>query len=106
MATRLEEHRKVLEAADGLGPLLRLEELQPDEVALVNAVFLRRCQVVGTDDITKIYEAYIKTLHEWGVMCPHPSVHRLYNGWLKSDVPEPESTWFLCGLCNCMVINR
>ncbi len=107
MATRLEEHRRTLEAADGFGPLLRLEELQPDEVALINAVFLRRCQVAGSDvDITKIYEAYVKTLHEWGVMCPHPPVHRLYNGWMKSDVPEPDCVWFTCILCNCMVINR
>ena len=97
-----------MELEDYLGPLLVLETLGPDEVALVNRSFLERCQrdrVTGIDDI---YGAYVSSLHEWGIMCPHPQHRRRYDGWHGSDVPLPfdESPWYDCGLCGTAVINR
>lgn len=106
--TRLERHRTEFSLARGVGPLLQLEELDPDEICLVNAEFLERARRINADDITKMYDAYISTLHNWGVMCPHPQPHRLYDGWHRTDTPVPfeESRWFNCVLCDAVVINR
>ena len=106
--TRLELHREAFRLAGYRGPLIQLEELGPDEVALVNADFLTRIRRVSADDITAIYRVYIETLHGWGVMCPHPQRHRRYDGWHQSDTPRPfeEFRWFGCLLCEAYVINR
>lgn len=106
--TKLEEHRRAMQDSNYLGPLMRVEDLTPDEVSLINVSFFDRCQRERPEDITQIYDAYVRTLHQWGVMCPHPQPHRLYSGWMKSDGPVPfdESTWYDCGLCKAGVINR
>lgn len=92
----------------GAGPLLPLDELAPDEVALVNQTFLEFCRRDRVDGIDEIYRAYIEALHEWGVMCPHPQHQRRYGGWQRSDVPVSfdDNRWFDCGLCGASVINR
>lgn len=106
--TRLERHRSSFREARCVGPLIQLEELNQDEIALINSEFWERCRRVRTDDIQTIYSIYVATLHEWGIMCPHPQPHRLYEGWYRADTPIPfeESRWFDCMLCNATVINR
>lgn len=106
--TRLEEHRKALEDAGRLGPLLQVDVLSSEEVALVNRTFLERCRRDRVEGIDQIYGAYVRSLNEWGVMCPHPQAHRLYDGWFRTDVPVTfvESVWFDCGLCHSAVINK
>ena len=106
--TRLEQHRTSFREARGVGPLIQLEELDPDEIALINAEFLEHVRRMKADDIGAIYDAYIETLHRWGVMCPHPQRDRLYDGWCSVDTPVPfeESRWYSCRLCNAIVINR
>ena len=106
--TRLERHRIDFEAAKRMGSLLPLEELEPEEVALVNKSFLERCRRDRVDGINQMYEAYVSSLHEWGVMCPHPQHLRRYDGWQRSDTPVlfGDSPWFSCGICKAAVINR
>lgn len=89
------------------GPLLRLEELDHSELELVNREFLDRLQG-RAEDIDQIYEAYAQALHSWGIICPHPQQHRMYDGFHKTDVPLKfdESRWFECRLCGTAVINR
>lgn len=110
MTTRLEGHRSELEAAGYLGPLIRLEELDEDELRLINRTFLERCRRLNAVDIGGIYRAYVETLHEWGVMCPHPhpQPQRAYEGWFRSDCPQPfeDHRWYDCNLCGSAVINR
>lgn len=105
--TRLEIHRREFRDNEYRGNLLRIEDLSPDELNIVNSDFLARCQG-GGGEITQIYAAYIETLHSWGIMCPHPHVHRRYMGWQLSDVPIPfdECSWYSCALCSAAVINR
>ena len=106
--TRLERHRDAFQLAHGVGPLIQLEELDPEEVALINSDFLERVRLTRADDILAIYDVYVATLHSWGVMCPHPTSRRLYEGWHRMDTPVPfeDSRWFHCELCSATVINR
>jgi hypothetical protein len=105
--TRLEQHRESFTLAGGVGELLRVDDLHDDELAIINRTFFERIREIAPDDLSGIYAAYLQTLHEWGVMCPHPRELRLYDGWRKSDVPLPstESRWYECGLCRAAVIN-
>ena len=41
--TRIESHRRQFLASECRGPMLRLEDLAPNELALVNSEFLARC---------------------------------------------------------------
>ncbi len=106
--TRLEAHRRLLEEEHRHGPLLRVEDLNPDEIALINASFLDLCRRRRVGDIHQTYSAYVDTLHQWGVMCPHPQPHRLYDGRTPSDFPKDFETsrWFDCTLCGTAVVNR
>ena len=106
--TRLEVHRRELQGLGGLGPMLQIDDLSGDEIALINSDFLARCHSGNAEDIQQIYTAYVNTLHSWGVMCPHPQPHRLYGGWLRADMPQSfnDVKWFNCGLCSTSVINR
>lgn len=106
--TRLEQHRKSLLEEGRSGPLLKVEDLSPDEIALVNGSFLELCRRRKVADISQTYSAYVDTLHSWGVMCPHPQPHRLYDGWRQAEFPISfdESRWFDCTLCSAAVINR
>lgn len=85
-----------------------MEDLSPDELALVNRTFLERCRRDNVDGIDQIYAAYALSLHEWGVMCPHPQHQRRYGGWQRSETPLSfgDSQWYDCGVCNSAVINR
>ena len=106
--TRLERHRASWELGRRTGPLLRLEDLDQSEVELINADFFVRARDLGANDLERMYEVYVETLHMWGVMCPHPLYQRLYDGWRRSElaVPTEESRWFSCGLCKTLVINH
>lgn len=106
--TRLERHRSEFELNQRRGALLGIEELDPDELNLINASFFNNIRERGADDINAIYEAYVETLHMWGVMCPHPIPHRLYDGWQRSMSPLQfeESRWYSCTICGSAVINK
>jgi hypothetical protein len=106
--TRLETHRSLMRKEERHGPLLRIEELNPDEIAIVNGSFLDLCRRRKVSDIRETYSAYVDTLHHWGVMCPHPQPHRSYEGWGHSEFPIgfESSRWFDCSLCGAAVINR
>jgi hypothetical protein len=106
--TRLEAHRKALEKEERHGPLLRIEDLNPEEIAIINASFLDLCRKRRVSDINETYSAYVDTLHTWGVMCPHPQPHRLYDGRKPCDHPLSfeSSRWFDCTLCGAAVVNR
>jgi hypothetical protein len=105
--TRLESHRREFEEARRLGPMVRIEDLDQGEIDLINAEFLERCNG-RAEDINEIYEAYIQTLNNWGIICPHPQGHRRYDGYHRTDVPLrfDECRWYECALCRALVINR
>lgn len=105
--TRLEEHRRLFETNEGVGPMLRIEELSAEELELVNADFIERCRG-RAEDLDAIYVAYARTLHSWGLICPHPQLHRRYDGFHKTDIPVSfaECRWYSCLLCDTIVINR
>jgi hypothetical protein len=86
------------------GPLLKHDELVPAEQALLREDFLR--QRVGSD--LPDHTLYLGVMHSWGVICPHPQDRRVYEGlyWSDSSVPFDECSWYSCGVCNCIVINR
>lgn len=88
--------------------MLRIEDLTEEELKLVNASFFRRIHESEAKELGRIYDAYVQTLHEWGIMCPHPIEHRLYEGWQSAGSPlqHSESKWYQCGLCQAAVINR
>jgi hypothetical protein len=106
--TRLERHRKSMGEENRYGPLLRIEDLGADEISLINSSFLDLCRKRRVKDIRETYSAYVDTLHHWGVMCPHPQPHRLYDGRRPSAVPVEFDTsrWFDCTLCGAAVVNR
>lgn len=95
--TRLEIHRRRFELDERRGPLLRLEELTVEEVELVNSAFFDRIHRAPPDDLAAMYRLYVATLHEWGVMCPHPTLHRLYS---------LDGRWYDCSLCKAAVIHH
>lgn len=106
--TRIELHRESLELNGRQGPLLRIEDLSSDEITIVNSSFLDLCRNRKVNDIDETYSAYVFTLHTWGIMCPHPQQHRLYDGFKHSDSPIDfeSSKWFNCILCSAAVINK
>lgn len=106
--TRLEARRKQMEDENVHGPLLRIEDLTEEEISIVNTSFLDLCRRRRVSDIDETYSAYVDTLHQWRVMCPHPQPHRLYDGRFRSDVPYgfEASRWFDCTLCKAAVINK
>ncbi len=106
--TRLETRRKQMEEENAHGPLLQIEELTSEEKAILNSSFLELCRRRKAADLGEVYQAYVDTLFHWKIMCPHPQVHRLYDGSMKSDSPLPFDThkWFDCKLCGTAVINR
>lgn len=105
---RLKEHRAKLAVANYLGPLLDPEDLSVEEKSLIYSSFMDRIRSDGAENLNQIYTAYLSTLHEWGVMCPHPQLYRMYGGFQRSDSPilPIDSPWFDCGLCMAAVINR
>jgi hypothetical protein len=105
--TRLETHRNELIRSKGLGPLIKIDDLTPEELELVNSDFLESCHG-NAEDVNQIYSLYVEALHRWGIMCPHPQIHKRYDGYIKNDTPLDfeESKWFECKLCCTYVINR
>ncbi len=106
--TRLEIHRNSFVENDFHGALIRIEDLDREELELVNTSFLDRCKKQSVEDIHQIYTAYVETLHTWGVMCPHPQIHRKYEGWQRAEHPIAfvDARWYECFLCKTAVINR
>lgn len=106
--TRLEARRKQMEEENLHGPLLQIEELSPEEKAIVNSSFLELCRRRKASDLGEVYQAYADTLHHWKIMCPHPQPQRLYDGRIRSDIPFSFDTskWYDCKLCGAAVINR
>lgn len=106
--TRLEKHREEFHQGKRLGNLVRLEDLSTDELTLVNSSLLNHMRLSDAEDLDGFYEVYVQTLHDWGIMCPHPLPRRLYDGWRRSEAPTPfnESKWYHCTLCRTSVINR
>lgn len=104
--TRLEEHRKMFKFNEYKGSLLRIEDLSQDERDLVNTEFMNQCK--GAENIDALYKVYVKVLHSWGIMCPHPQRQRFYDNIGTSDIPISFETskWFECKACNTSVINR
>jgi hypothetical protein len=86
------------------GSLLRYTDLNPAEQALIKADFLRRRPVPGMAD----HILYLRVMHSWGVICPHPQESRMYEGlyWSDSSVDFEECQWYVCQVCECIVINR
>lgn len=104
---RLENHRKSFREMGG--PLLRVSDLNPDEISFVAHILaglIKEPRWWGIDDITIALHLY--ALNSWGIMCPHPENSRLYEGYYqsKSVPPFKECNWFHCQICECLVINR
>lgn len=94
--SRLESHRRNFELNDRRGDLLRLDELTADEVGMVNSTFFERVHKEPPEDLDSMYKVYIETLHEWGIMCPHPVERRRFSLCNR---------WYDCALCQATVIN-
>jgi hypothetical protein len=103
--TRLELHRLKYHQNGG-GELLLLGELDDEERELVSHDVLTAIQrEAGVDE----YEIYSRTLADWGVMCPHPQVKRLYEGKQRLDVPAGllgMFKWYFCECCKTYVLNK
>ena len=108
MPTRLEIHRDEFHSGKCLGKLLKIEELTVDELTMVNSSIFLYMGISDAQNLDGYYQVYIETLHSWGIMCPHPQIRRLYDGYRKSDYPIQfnESKWYSCTLCKTSVINR
>lgn len=108
MLTRLEVHREQFRKEKKIGGLIRLEELDHEEMALINASVIKHLRLSPAEDLDGFYDSYVQTLHNWGIMCPHPLGKRLYDGWRKCIAPLlfEESKWYHCGICCTSVINR
>lgn len=93
-------HRNNFHAAKFTGPLLRWGDLGHDAQAFLTQELISSAR----DSIVP----YVETLHYWGVMCPHPTSHRLYEGLWSSESTPPfeQAGWFGCSLCGTRVINR
>lgn len=103
---RLLSHREAFLGAEEsmTGPLLRHPDLTSSEQALIKADFLRKRPIDGMPD----HVLYLRVMHSWGVICPHPQESRMYEGlyWSDSQVKFAECSWYACGICECIVINR
>lgn len=91
--TRLQLHRERLIEDGYRGPLIQIEDLDSSEVALVNRDFFSKIHDLDEKDLPSIFTAYVSTLHQWGIMCPHPHSYR-----------SSEASWFECLLCGAAVI--
>ncbi len=72
------------------GPLLRFQDLTPEERDLISADYLRRASDGGLPGAS----LYLDVMNSWGVMCPHPMESRMYS-----------ASWFMCEVCNCAVVD-
>lgn len=70
-------------------------ELEPRETSALNDDFFARLRALHEPDLEQIKSAYLDTLVEWHVMCPHPVYDRTFHTNCK---------WFTCNVCKCPVI--
>lgn len=105
---RLEQNRERFTLAKHTGPLLAFSELTPTEQGFLTSEFLINSRSITKGDVETLGTCYVQTMHGWGVMCPHPMPHRLYEGKWQTEVhlDFELSPWFDCGLCKTRVINR
>ncbi len=103
---RFLEHRRSfrLEGVQMTGPLLRITDLNSAERAVIESELSSWILLAGSSD-PKLC-AWV--LHSNGVMCPHPTTSRLYDGFYRTleEVSFDESEWYSCGVCDSIVINR
>lgn len=87
------------------GPLLRYCDLSQAERSLLDRDVVSR--ILGGTDSERL-AVTLGVFHSWGVMCPHPIRTRLYEGLYGSidSVPFDECSWYSCGACGSIVINR
>lgn len=98
----LEEHRKLFHERKFRGPLVRINDLTPSELNMVNSLFFEKIRKSGRqwEDLTEIYEIYVGILHDWGIMCPH-SDSRSVCTVIATGVQT-----FTCAFCKTEVIER
>lgn len=103
--TRLESHRRSFLAEKMTGPLLRFSDLDAQERRIIEQDVAQR---LSSGHLPPTPGFYLGVLNSWGVMCPHPGEHRMYEGLYLSDVPVAfdECPWYGCVVCQCIVINR
>lgn len=90
MKTRLDEHAAEYAKNRGMGRLLRLEDMDSEDMARVAGEIFRR--MGRTDD--DLYSSYLEILVKYGIMCPHPKRKRI----------GINDAWFECGMCGCLVM--
>lgn len=95
ISDRLRQHRDRFIADGYVGPLLQLSELTGEEIALVNETFFEKVREQAPETLDEMYEVYNSTLHDWGIMCPHPFDGRKYHS---------SGRWYVCSLCKASVI--
>lgn len=83
------------------GPLITIEDISHEDMSLIAHEIFRLMKKY--DDP---YDAYIFVLSKYGIMCPHPQIKRLYNGFKKSAVPQVQYKWYNCSMCKCSAINE
>lgn len=108
--TRLETHRLAFRSAEipMTGPLLRFQDLSPEERRIVDSAAVQRVRELASDGRDFTTHDYLEVLHSWGIMCPHPLGTRTYEGlyWSDIELSFDECRWYDCDTCGCIVINR
>lgn len=104
----LKEHTAQFQSNDKKGPLVKIEDLAREDLDIVTSKIFRNINSSNADNIDAFYESYVNTLHEHGIMCPHPQVHRLYSNLQKSDAPLgfSQHKFYVCLICKSSVINK
>lgn len=105
--TRLELHRAKFHKDGKKAPMLPVAVLDQEENTLIANDLMSRLRALSatqepTPDLH--YKTYAEVLSDWGVMCPHPTDKRLYDG-SKIFTETDMFRWFDCTMCGCAVIN-
>lgn len=80
--------------------LIHIDDIDKSDLSMIAAEVFKLAE-----SIEDPYEAYIKVISKYGIMCPHPQNKRLYGGYLKSASQRFDFRWFNCGMCECSVID-
>jgi len=83
------------------GSLMIIDDISQSDMSLIAYEIFRL--IKNYDDP---YDAYILVLSKYGIMCPHPQIKRLYNGFKKSMSPLANFKWYNCSMCKCAAINE
>lgn len=107
MTPRLRENAECFRRARFTGPLLRFQDLQAEDIGFLTKRFLDMVPLLSEEGFGPVAGLHAELLHNWGVMCPHPSDYRLYNGMSQAATRPSfsEASWFSCSICNTRVIN-